>query len=106
LQKKLRKVRAIDWPNAMTMMRIMRAKIIKIGDSRGIRIPRPLLEQARIGGEVEMEAQNNQIIIRPVTYPRQGWNEAFRAMADRENDRLPDDDLIGQSLWDQKEWEW
>jgi antitoxin MazE len=84
----------------------MRVKIIKIGNSRGIRIPKLLLEQAKIGGEVELEAQNNQIIIRPATYRRQGWDEAFRAMAKRMDDQLLDDGLVGQTQWDQKEWKW
>jgi antitoxin MazE len=72
----------------------MRTKIIKIGNSRGIRIPKVLLELTRIGDEVELEAQKDRIIIRPVSYPRQGWDEAFRAMAERGDDRLLDDDLI------------
>jgi antitoxin MazE len=55
---------------------------------------------------VELEARDNQIVIRPATYLRQGWEEAFRAMAKSEDDRLPSDDLIGQTRWDQKEWEW
>jgi antitoxin MazE len=84
----------------------MRVKLIKIGASRGIRIPKSFLEQARIGDEVELEVRGNQIIIRPVTYPRQGWDGVFRAVAERGDDQLPDNDLIGQSRWDQKEWEW
>jgi len=84
----------------------MRAKIIKIGNSQGIRIPKLFLEQTRLGDEVELEAQNDQIIIRPVTYPRQGWDEAFQAMAERGDDQLLDDDLTSQTRWDQEEWEW
>ena len=84
----------------------MKAKIIKIGNSQGIRIPRFFLEQTGLGDEVELEAQDGQIVIRPSTYPRQGWDEAFRAMAERGEDQLLDDDLIGQSRWDQEEWEW
>ena len=84
----------------------MRAKIIKIGNSQGIRIPKLFLEQTRLGDEVELEAQDDQIIIRPVTYPRQGWDEAFKAMAERGDDQLLDSDLTGQTRWDQEEWEW
>ena len=53
-----------------------------------------------------MEARDDQIIIRPVTCPRQGWDEAFQAMAERGNDQLLDGPLTGQTGWDQKEWEW
>jgi antitoxin MazE len=84
----------------------MKAKIIKIGNSQGIRIPKLFLEQTGLGDEVELETQDDQIIIRSVSYPRQGWDEAFRAMTERGDDQLPDDDLIGQSKWDQEEWEW
>ena len=84
----------------------MRTKIIKVGNSQGIRIPKLFLEQTRLGDEVELEAQDDQIIIRPVTYPRQGWDEAFKAMAERGDDQLLDADLTGQTRWDQEEWEW
>ena len=83
----------------------MRTRIIKIGNSQGVRIPRLFLEQTRLSEEVVMEAQEDQIIIRPVTYPRQGWDEAFREMAERGDDRLLDTDLTGRSNWDQ-EWQW
>jgi antitoxin MazE len=84
----------------------MRAKIIKIGNSRGIRIPELFLEQTKLGDEVELEAQGNQIIIRPTTSPRQGWDEAFHAMAEHGDDQLLDDELAGQTRWGHEEWEW
>lgn len=84
----------------------MKTRIIKIGNSQGVRIPKTLLEQTRLGEEVELEAQDDQIIIRPATYPRQGWEEAFREMAERGDDNLLDPDLTGQTEWDQKEWQW
>lgn len=84
----------------------MRAKIIKIGNSQGIRIPKLFPEQTGLDGEVELEAQGDQIIIRSVSRPRQGWDEAFQAMAERGDDQLLDDDLIGQTRWDRNEWEW
>ena len=84
----------------------MRTRIIKIGNSQGVRIPKLFLEQSRLREEVEMEAQEDQIILRAVTRPRQGWEEAFRAMAQQGDDQLLDDDLSGQSQWDQQEWQW
>jgi antitoxin MazE len=84
----------------------MKAKIIKIGNSQGIRIPKLFLEQTGLGDEVELETQDDQIVIRSASYPRQGWEEAFRAMAEHGDDRLLDDDLIASSKWDQEEWEW
>ena len=84
----------------------MRARIIKIGNSQGIRIPKVLLEQTKLSEEVELEVQDEQIVIRSATHPRQGWEEAFRAMAQQGDDELLDCDLTGQSQWDQSEWQW
>ena len=84
----------------------MRSKIIKIGNSRGIRLPKPLLDQTGISGDVELEVINNQIIIRPVANPRQGWDQAFAAMAQAGDDALLDPaDGLSHS-WDEEEWSW
>jgi len=84
----------------------VRTRIIKIGNSQGVRIPKVLLEQAQLGEEVELIVQDSQLLIRAVRIPRQGWAEAFQAMAEAGDDSLLDEDLTGQSLWDQEEWEW
>jgi len=84
----------------------MKARIIRIGNSQGIRIPKPLLEQSGLEGEVELEVQPDQIIIRRAGRTRQGWTEAFEAMAAAGDDRLLDAEGGGGSEWDQEEWEW
>jgi antitoxin MazE len=84
----------------------MKTRIIKIGNSQGVRIPKVLLEQSGLGGEVEIEVHAAQIVIRPVDRPRPGWDEAFRSMAEHEDDRLLDEDLTGQTNWDMTEWQW
>lgn len=76
---------------------MVRTRIIKIGNSRGIRIPKALLEHAGLREEVELEAQQNQVVIRAAGKPRQGWEEAFRAMAEHGDDQLVDEDLTGQT---------
>lgn len=83
----------------------MKTRIVKIGNSQGIRIPKPLLEQSGLGEEVELEVQPHQIVIRATKRPREGWNEAFRAMAIRGDDSLLDPDVI-ETSWDDEEWEW
>ena len=85
---------------------MVRTRIIKIGNSQGIRIPKPLLEHAGLGEQVELEVQNNRIVIRPVERPRQGWGDAFHGMAEQGDDRMLDEDLTGQTRWDEEEWEW
>jgi antitoxin MazE len=82
----------------------MRAKIIRIGNSQGIRIPKVLLDQARLGNEVELEVDENNIVIRPAAHPRQGWDEKFRLMADGGDDAMLDDGT--ETKWDEDEWEW
>ena len=84
----------------------MKAKIIKIGNSQGVRIPKLILEQTGLGEEVEIEADDDRIIIKPATYARQGWNDAFESMSINADDVLLDADLTGQEDWDQKEWQW
>jgi antitoxin MazE len=83
----------------------MRTRVVKIGNSKGIRIPKPLLEQSGIADEVDMEIEDGQIVIRAVRHPREGWDAAFAEMAHRGDDRLLDD-VPSTSTWDEEEWEW
>lgn len=85
---------------------MMRIRIIKIGNSQGIRIPKPILEQTGLKGEVNLEVQGSQVIIKPVKNPRQGWEEAFRIMAEHGDDQLLNEDLTGRTYWDKEEWQW
>jgi antitoxin MazE len=84
----------------------MRAHIVKIGNSQGIRIPKPILEQLGIIEDVDIKVENSQIIIRPVLNPRSGWNDAFREMAENGDDLLFDGDEIMAHPWDETEWQW
>ena len=72
---------------------MIRARVIKIGNSQGIRIPKPLLEQTGITEDVELEVDESQIIIRPVSNPRAGWDDAFKAMAGQGDDALMDGEI-------------
>jgi len=81
----------------------MKASIIRIGNSRGLRLPKPIIEQCGFDKEVEIEVRNNEIIIRPAKRPRHNWEQAFKSMAERGDDILiesPD------TTWDEEEWEW
>jgi len=82
----------------------MKAQIIQIGNSHGIRIPKALLEESRIKGEVDLELHADGILIRNVQKPRSGWDEAFKLMADNDDDETLGDG-IGSSF-DKKEWQW
>ena len=82
----------------------IRTRIVKIGNSQGIRIPKTLLSQSGICTEVEIEVQDNYLIVRAAERSRVGWDEAFAAMTERHDDVLLDD--INTTEWDQLEWEW
>ena len=84
----------------------MKTRIVRIGNSQGIRIPKPLLQQSGLGEEVELEVQDHQIVIRAAGRPRQGWDDAFRAMATEHDDALLEQDTVSSSEWDSEEWEW
>ena len=86
-----------------------RARLTRIGNSQGIRIPKVLLDQVGLTDEVELEAQDGQLLVRPARpagRARAGWDEQFRAMAEQGDDRLLDGDLTGHSRFDAREWEW
>ena len=82
----------------------MKARLIRIGNSRGIRLPKPLIEQAGLTDEVELRIQARTITIRPVTGARAGWAEAARLMRARGDDRLLDPPT--PTRFDEDEWEW
>jgi antitoxin MazE len=86
------------------MSAAIRTRIIKIGNSQGIRIPKVLLEQSGIYAEVEIEVQGDNITIRKAPQLRMGWDEAFAVMAEQHDDVLLDDANITD--WDRVEWEW
>jgi antitoxin MazE len=83
----------------------MKTRIVAIGNSQGIRIPKPLLEQVGLSGEVELRAERDALIIRPVRAPRAGWAAAFQQLADQEDDSMKDWD-VSTTTWDEEEWEW
>lgn len=83
----------------------MRARVIRIGNSQGIRIPKPILEQTGILDDVEIQVEKDQIIIRPVKSARQGWDAAFKQMGAKGDDALLVDDDFSHS-WDEEEWQW
>ena len=86
----------------------MKIKVVKIGNSRGVRIPKILLRQTCIDEEVDLEVKNNQIILKPIVRPpRFGWNAAFAKMAELGDDKLLDkESLAVQSSFDDADWEW
>ncbi len=84
----------------------MKTRIVQIGNSRGIRIPKALLEQTGLKGEIEILVEDDALVIRSAKKPRAGWTEAFREMARHGDDKLLDPDAPSLSSWDEEELEW
>lgn len=82
----------------------MKSRIVRIGNSQGIRIPKPLIEQTGLDGDVEIAVRGNTLVVSSATHPRAGWAEAFRAMAQQGDDRLIDESR--PTRWDEDEWQW
>ena len=83
----------------------MKTSIIQIGNSRGIRIPKPVFEQCGFKDEVNMTIDDHKLIIQPSHQPREGWATAFESMAEHGDDQLLDTSSIATD-WDESEWEW
>ena len=82
----------------------MKTKLVRIGNSRGVRIPKPLLEQAGLEEDVEIEVVRSGIMIRSVQSPRHGWAEAAEVVRARRDDALLDEPL--PTDFDETEWVW
>lgn len=88
------------------MPAVVKTRIIKIGNSQGIRIPKILLDQVDLGGQVALELRGDQIVVRPLHRDRHDWEELFEAMARQGDDKLLDGDASLPTIWDEEEWEW
>ena len=88
------------------MSNTVKTRIIKMGNSKGVRIPKPILEQLALGEEVELLVRGDELVIRPGKRPRSGWEDQFQRMAERGDDRLLDEETVSSTRWGQDEWEW
>jgi antitoxin MazE len=82
----------------------MKTKLVQIGNSQGVRIPRPLLEQAGLEGEVRLRIVESGIIIEGAARPRAGWATAAELARSRGESELLDDDV--PTVFDDTEWQW
>ncbi|MHB1587317.1 MAG: AbrB/MazE/SpoVT family DNA-binding domain-containing protein [Acidiferrobacteraceae bacterium] len=84
----------------------MKSNIVRIGNSKGIRLPKSVLEQCRLKDAVEIEVEGGVLMIRPADVPRNGWSEAFSGMVRHKDDKLLDEDTGLATGWDRSEWRW
>ena len=82
----------------------MKIRLVRIGNSRGVRIPKPLIEQAGLDGEVEVQVKDGAIIITRADQTRAGWSEAVDLLLERREDYVLED--TPPTHFEEKEWEW
>jgi len=85
---------------------VARARLVRMGKSRGIRLPQAFLDQAELDEEVELEVQDSRVVISLVPRPRRGWDKQFDGMTARGDDRLLDSRAFSLSSWDEEKWVW
>ncbi|HUF10174.1 MAG TPA: AbrB/MazE/SpoVT family DNA-binding domain-containing protein [Rhodothermales bacterium] len=82
----------------------MRTRLVQIGNSRGVRIPKPLLEQLGLEDEVELRAEEDGLVIAPVKKARENWASAAKLLHERGEDGRLDEPT--PTRFDEAEWEW
>ena len=83
----------------------MKLSLVPIGNSRGIRIPKTLIEQCGFGNTVEVRIEQDRLVIQPDRPVRHGWEAAFRAAGRPDKDELLLD-LTPSNEFDRKDWRW
>ena len=82
----------------------MKTRIVRIGNSQGVRLPKPLIAEAGLSDEVEIRARNGAIVISPASRPRAGWADAAKRARAGEEDRMLDAPTA--TRFDDEEWKW
>ncbi|NBV92325.1 MAG: AbrB/MazE/SpoVT family DNA-binding domain-containing protein [Flavobacteriia bacterium] len=80
----------------------MEVSIIKIGNSKGLRLSKTILERYNITDKIELILEKGQIILRPISVPRKDWDKAFQKMHENGDDQL----LINDVFEDENLDEW
>lgn len=82
----------------------MKTRLIRIGNSRGVRIPKPLIEQAGLGDDVELRVSDGAIVVARLRRPREAWAEAAAQLVARGDAGLLDPPSA--TRFDDEEWSW
>lgn len=82
----------------------MKSRLVRIGNSRGVRLPKVLIEEAGLSGEVEVRVRQGAVIITAAGRPRAGWADAARRARQRGQDRLLHEPT--PTRFDDAEWRW
>ena len=80
----------------------MEVSVIKIGNSKGIRLSKELLDRYNIKDRVDLILERGQILLKPVSKPRLGWGDAFKEMHENGEDNMLIDDVFEDETFE--EW--
>jgi antitoxin MazE len=78
----------------------MELPVINIGNSKGVRLSKTILEKYGIGDKVELILEKGYLILKPKTEPRKGWEKAFKRMHENGDDQLLIDDIFDDETFD------
>ena len=84
----------------------MKTNLIQIGNSKGIRIPKSLIEQYQLGGEIELIPSRNGLLITSSSKPRSGWEDVFKDSAAGQKDSDSSAWRSVSNKFDNEEWSW
>jgi antitoxin MazE len=82
----------------------VKARLIRIGNSRGVRLPKPVIEEAGLQEEVDVRVQEGAVVITSPVRARVGWARAAQTLRARNEDRMLD--RPSATRFDEKEWRW
>lgn len=82
----------------------MKGRLVRIGNSRGLRLPRPLIEEAGFKDEVEVTLRDGALIITSADHPRAGWETAVHLLLERRESCLIDKTV--PTCFDDEDWAW
>jgi antitoxin MazE len=82
----------------------MKVDLVRIGNSRGVRIPKPLIEQCGFGETVDLRVEDDCLVIAPVRRPREGWEVSFRSAEGEKREILLE--AFPPNQFDREEWDW
>ncbi len=84
----------------------MKARLVNIGNSRGVRIPKPLIEEAGLPEDVELHVRDGMIVISAARVTRAGWAEAARRLSDANQSESETHLPSVPTKFEESEWQW
>ena len=82
----------------------MKAKLVQIGNSRGVRLPKPMIEEAGLNDDVDIHVVEGSIVITSNVKPRRSWADSAKRLHDQNGDVLLDQ--ANSTAFDETEWKW